>query len=137
MLDYVVNDQAALAVLGVDQQALRERMTGLRGRSLPERRALYRQDLRAMLRGVFRVLRPGGRAAFVVGNGTVSGSEDRTTAELPGWADDAGLTFDLRLRKCVFGLYNVMKDEDIVIFRNPATSPAGASGVARCATRSS
>ena len=42
VLDYVVNDQPALAVLGVDQDALRERMTGLRGQGLAERRALYR-----------------------------------------------------------------------------------------------
>jgi tRNA G10 N-methylase Trm11 len=116
-LDYVKNDDHALSALGVDIRDLRTRMTGVRGRSAKEKLSLYNEDMRATFREVARVLKPGGGAAFVVGDATVDGREVTTTETMASWAEDAGLARERSIPKIVFGLYNVMNDERILVFR--------------------
>ena len=118
-LDYVENDVHALDALGVDSVSLRDRMTGVRGRGAREKLAFYNADMRRMFGEVARVLRPGAAAVFVIGDATVDRAEHTTTADMVGWALDAGLTRERELRKTVFGLYSVMKDEKILFFRKP------------------
>jgi hypothetical protein len=118
-LDYVTNDDHALSALGVDTQALRSRMTGVRGKNAADKLALYNADMRQMFREVHRVLVPGGRAAFVIGDATVDKSEYTTRATMIEWATGVGLELERNVKKIVFGLYNVMKDESIIIFRKP------------------
>ena len=118
-LDYVENDAHALEALGVDSVRLRDRMTGVRGRGARQKLALYNADMRLMFWEVARVLRPGACAAFVIGDATVDRAEYTTTADMVGWAQAAGLRPERELRKTVFGLYSVMKDEKILFFRKP------------------
>ena len=73
-----------------------------------------------MFREVARVLKPGAKAAFVIGDATVDQSEWTTTREMGGWAVAAGLELERELPKKVYGLYSVMKDEKILVFRKPA-----------------
>ena len=72
-----------------------------------------------MFREVARVLKPGARAAFVIGDATIDRSEYTTTQQMGDWAVDAGLKRERELPKIVFGLYNVMIDEKIMVFRKP------------------
>jgi tRNA G10 N-methylase Trm11 len=116
-LDYVKNDEHALEALGVDTKVLRGIMTGVRGRGATEKLRLYNEDMQLMFREVARVLKPGARAAFVVGDATLNGEEVTTTATMAEWAVASGLVHDRTLPKTVFGLYNVMSDEKIMIFR--------------------
>ena len=118
-LDYVKNDDHALEALGVSPAALRREMTGVRGRGPKEKLALYNEDMQGMFSEVARVLKPGARAAFVIGDATVDRSEYTTTRQMGNWAIDAGLKRERELRKIVFGLYNVMTDEKILVFRKP------------------
>lgn len=119
-LDYVKNDEHALDALGVDTKALRSTMTGVRGRGPKQKLGLYNEDMRAMFAEVTRVLKPGARAAFVIGDATVDGSEFTTTGEMAEWAIATGLKLERTLPKIVFGLYSIMRDEKIMIFRKPA-----------------
>ena len=119
-LDYVKNDDHALEALGVNSAALRKQMTGVRGRGARDKLALYNEDMQEMFREVARVLKPGARAAFVIGDATVDRSEYTTTREMGNWAVDAGLEREREIPKIVFGLYNVMLDEKILVFRKPA-----------------
>ncbi len=118
-LDYVKNDDHALTALGESPAALRSEMTGVRGRGPKEKLALYNKDMQRMFREVARVLKPGARAAFVIGDATVDRSEYTTTQQMGDWAVDAGLERERELPKIVFGLYNVMIDEKILVFRKP------------------
>jgi tRNA G10 N-methylase Trm11 len=119
-LDYVKNDEHALEAMGVDMASLRGTMTGVRGRGAKQKLGLYNSDMQQMFREVCRVLKPGARAAFVVGDATVDGSEVTTTDTMAHWAVAAGMEHERTLKKTVFGLYNVMNDEKILIFRRPA-----------------
>ena len=105
--------------MGVRSAALRRVMTGVRGRGPKEKLALYNEDMRRMFREVARVLKPGARAAFVIGDATVDKSEYTTTQEMSDWAVAAGLEREREIPKIVFGLYNVMLDEKILVFRKP------------------
>jgi hypothetical protein len=118
-LDYVKNDEHALRALKVNTDDLRRLMTGVRGVGPKEKLNLYNQDMQKMFGEVAKALKPGGRAAFVVGDATVDGSEFTTTEDMTAWAVSAGLVHVRSLPKVVWGLYNVMQDEDILIFRRP------------------
>ncbi|WP_291990691.1 hypothetical protein [Luteitalea sp.] len=116
-LDYVKNDEHALAQLDVEIPHLRNVMTGVRGRGAAQKLQLYNDDMQVMFQQVARVLKPGGRAAFVIGDATVDGEEYTTTEVMASWAVTAGLRLERTIPKIVFGLYSVMKDEDILVFR--------------------
>jgi predicted methyltransferase len=73
--------------------------------------------MQAVFREVARVLKPGARAAFVVGDATVDGREVTTTGTMAEWARAAGLAVERVIPKIVFGLYATMQDEQILIFR--------------------
>lgn len=118
-LDYVKNDDHALKAMGTDITALRNEMTGVRGRGAKEKLALYNEDMRLMFAEVSRVLKRGAAAAFVIGDATVDGREVTTTATMAEWAESTGLRLERSIPKIVFGLYNVMQDERILIFRKP------------------
>jgi hypothetical protein len=60
-------------------------------------------------------------AGFVIGNATVDGSEITTVEEMADWAVEAGLTKRANIPKDVFGLYNVMQDERILILEKART----------------
>lgn len=116
-LDYVKNDEHALDALGVDTTELRTVMTGVRGRGPREKLDLYNSDMQAMFREVARILKPGGLAAFVIGDATVDGQEYTTTGQMTDWAVESGLQLERSIPKIVFGLYSVMNEEKILIFR--------------------
>ena len=118
-LDYAKNDQHALEALGIDLTQLRSEMTGVRGRGPRQKLELYNEDMKKMFAEVARVMKPGAKAAFVIGNATVDGREYTTTEKMAGWAVEAGLKRERELLKIVFGLYNVMSDEKIQIFSKP------------------
>ena len=118
-LDYVKNDDHALAALGVNVAALRGEMTGVRGRRPKDKLALYNEDMQRMFREVARVLKPGARAAFVIGDATVDRQEHTTTREMGDWAVDAGLKREREIPKSCLASTTFMQDEKILVFSKP------------------
>jgi len=64
-------------------------------------------------------LKPGAGAAFVIGDATVDRSEITTTDDMVAWAQNVGLHPERSIPKIVYGLYSVMTDEKILLFRKP------------------
>ena len=118
-LDYAANDDHALKAMGVDTGRLRSSMIGVRGSRPPQRLSYYREDMQVVFSEIARVLKLGAKAVFVVGDATVSGREQALTADAAVWAAEAGLRKVWELRKAVYGLYSIMKDEKILIFQKP------------------
>ena len=115
-LDYVKNDEHALKALGVSLSNLRDEMTGVRGRGKKAKLEFYNDDMQMMFGEVARVLKRGSRAIFVIGDATVDRREFTTTEDMIVWADSSGLALERQIPKVVYGLYNVMLDEKILIF---------------------
>lgn len=117
-LDYVKNDAHALEALGIDTQKIREEFIGVRGTGV-RRVELYNQDIAASIAEMFRVLKPRKFCAIVIGNATYLGNEVKTTEFVTEQAKKAGFEFVKNLDKIIFGLYNVMQKENILIFQKP------------------
>jgi len=116
-LDYVKNDEHALAAMGLDTTAIREDFIGVRGRGAKVRLELYAEDLKRTFLEMRRVLKPNGWAIVVIGNATVNGKEWKTTDEMVDWAGEAGLALERDMLKIVYGLYGVISYEKILFFR--------------------
>lgn len=123
-LDYVANDAHALKALGHDLPDLRESFIGVRGRGM-ERIALYNADMRQSYGEMGRVLKPGGQAVIVIGNATFQGQETDTAGFTIECMESFGLKLMRSMDKIIFGLYNVMRKEKILIFQKAGKSPHG------------
>ena len=89
---------------------------GVRGRG-SERVELYNQDMIACYKEMFRVLKKGRCAAIVIGNATYNGEEIKTVEFTIEQCERLGFKLVRNLEKIIFGLYNVMQKESILIFK--------------------
>lgn len=125
-IDYLENDSFHLGFLGCDISELRQRMIGLRGRSMKEQYELYRKDMDKMLSECARVLRLGRVCTIVVGTNNnqlskilgvppeeVQGIDD-LLAELAG---KHGLSLLRKLERQITGMANTMRSEFIVMLQ--------------------
>ncbi|MCX7762917.1 MAG: DNA methyltransferase [Candidatus Kryptonium sp.] len=115
-LDYVKNDEHALKALGYDVESLREEFIGVRGKG-KDRLDLYNEDMRKSIDEMYRVLKSGRYAVIIIGNATYQGKEIKTTEFIIDRAEEAGFTLVKNIDKIIFGLYNVMQKENILIFK--------------------
>jgi len=115
-LDYVSNDAHALKVLGYELSEIREEFVGVRGQGV-ERIDLYNQDIMKSYEEMHRVLKPGKFAVIVVGNATYMGKEVKTVEFTTDYCQKIGFKFVKNIDKIIFGLYNVMQKENILIFQ--------------------
>ncbi len=115
-LDYVANDAHALRELGYDLPEIREGFIGVRGKG-QTRIELYNEDIKKSLGEMSRVLKPQKYAAIVISNATYLGQEVETVELTIDYAAKTGLKLAKRIDKIIFGLYNVMQREKILIFQ--------------------
>lgn len=117
-LDYVENDAHSLKDLGFDLDVIRETFIGVRG-SGKKRVELYNEDIEKAYGEMYRVLKPGKFAVIVIGNATYQTSEIKTVEFTIEVMEKLGFKLVKNLHKIIFGLYNMMKEESILIFEKP------------------
>ncbi|MEO0116270.1 MAG: class I SAM-dependent methyltransferase [candidate division WOR-3 bacterium] len=115
-LDYVSNDAHALRELGYDLSELREKFIGVRGKG-QTRIDLYNEDMKRSLEEMFRVLKSKKYAVIVIGNATYRGQEVKTVEFTIDYAKRIGFKLVRNIDKIIFGLYNVIQKENILIFQ--------------------
>jgi len=115
-LDYVSNDAHALKTLGYDLKELREEFIGVRGKG-QRKIDIYNEDMKKSLKDMYRVLKPGKYALIVIGNATYQGKEIKTVEFIIDYAEEIGFKLVKNIDKIIFGLYNVMQKENILIFK--------------------
>jgi DNA modification methylase len=115
-LDYVENDNHSLKDLGYDIMKIREDFIGVRGTG-KNRIDLYNEDMKKSYNEMYRVLKPSKYAVIVIGNATYQGKEVNTVEFTINYMEDIGFQLEKNIKKIIFGLYNVMKKENILIFK--------------------
>ncbi len=115
-LDYVSNDAHTLGTLGYNLSELREEFIGVRGKG-QKRIYLYNEDMKKSLKEIYRVLKPGKYAVIIIGNATYQGKEIKTVEFIIDYARRIGFELVKNIDKIIFGLYNVMQKENILIFK--------------------
>jgi len=125
-IDYLANDSSHLNYMGVDVEALRDRMVGLRGRNLAEKYQRYREDMVKILSECARVLRPGRLCTIIVGTnsnqlGKVLGVSPDEVMGLHEILIDIGNGFGFKIVRMmsrpITGISNTMRREYILIFQ--------------------
>ncbi|MDP2643715.1 MAG: DNA methyltransferase [Desulfobacterales bacterium] len=128
-VDYLANDSFHLNFMGIDSDALREIMIGLRGRALSEKYRLYREDMGRVLAECARVLRPDCFCTIIVGTnnnqlGKVFGVSPDAVQGLHEILIDMGAGCGLKpvkvLSRPIIGISNTMRREYILILQKTA-----------------
>jgi len=115
-LNYVENDAHSLEALGYDLKKVKEDFIGVRGSGF-EKFKLYEEDMKKAYSEMYRVLKPGKYCAIVIGNVTYQGKEVDTTQNVIDYCQNIGFSLERKIEKIIYGLYNVMQKEYILIFR--------------------
>jgi len=115
-LDYVENDAHSLEDMGYKLNEIREDFIGVRGKG-KERVKLYSSDMKKSYGEMYRILKPNKYAVIVIGNATYQGQEVKTVEFTIDYMTGLGFKLEKNIMKLIFGLYNVMKKESILIFR--------------------
>ncbi|MCX7887153.1 MAG: DNA methyltransferase [Verrucomicrobiae bacterium] len=114
-LNYVQNDAHSLEALGYDLNRIREDFIGVRGFG-KKRFDLYEEDMERAYGEMARVLKPGKKACVVIGNITYRGKELDTVGNCVRHFERHGLRLIHKIEKLIYGLYNIMQREWILIF---------------------
>lgn len=114
-LNYVENDAHSLEALGYDLTHIKDEFIGVRGTGR-KRFDLYEEDMEKAYAEMARVLKPGARASVVLGNVTYQGEELGTVRNCVEHFRRHGLQLVCQIDKLIYGLYNVMQREWILIF---------------------
>ncbi len=115
-LDYVKNDAHALEALGENTSEIREEFIGVRGTN-GNKIQLYDEDLKKTYDEMHRVLKPGKVCSIVIGNATFQGNAVETVELTIDYCKSLGFELEKNVDKIIFGLYNVMQKENILVFR--------------------
>ncbi len=117
-LDYVKNDAHSLEALGLNIKQIKEKFIGVRGLN-SERIELYNQDMAKSIDEMFRVLKPRKFCVIVIGDASYLGERIKTVEFTINYATKIGFKLIKSIDKIIFGLYNIMQKENILIFQKP------------------
>ncbi len=115
-LNYVANDSHSLQALGYDLNKIREDFIGVRGSGL-DKFNLYEKDMQKAYSEMYRVLKKNKYCIIVIGNVTYDGQEVDTTGQVIDYCEKIGFKSIKKIEKIIYGLYNVMQKEYILIFK--------------------
>ena len=115
-LDYVQNDIHSLRDLGYDVLKMRNDFIGVRGNGR-SRVELYNEDMKKSYSEMYKIVKPNRYAVIIIGNATYQGIEVKTVEFTIKYMKSLGFKLTKNINKIIFGLYNVMKKENILIFK--------------------
>ncbi len=115
-LNYVANDAHSLKALGYDLDKIKEDFIGVRGTGL-NKFELYDEEMEKAYSEMYRVLKKGKYCVVIIGNVTFLGQEINTTQNVIDYCEKLGFKIIKKMEKIIYGLYNVMQKEYILIFQ--------------------
>ncbi|MEI6644963.1 MAG: DNA methyltransferase [bacterium] len=125
-IDYLDNDAFHLNYLGVDIEKLQETMVGLRGKTLPEKFALYQEDMKCVVSECSRVLKRGKICTIIVGTNTnqIGKILRQPPNEVEGLNEmlvrigqEKGMSLIRTMHRSIVGMSNTMRSEHILLLQ--------------------
>lgn len=115
-LDYVDNDKHALKSLGHNLDTIKDDFIGVRGKGL-KKIELYNEDMKNAYQEMDRVLKSGKYCTIIIGNARVDKEEIKTVENTIKIFKEMNYKLVKNIDKIIFGLYNIMQKENILIFK--------------------
>jgi DNA modification methylase len=115
-LDYVENDSHSLTDMGYELEKIKDGFIGVRGMG-KSKVDLYNEDMKKAYSEMYRVLKPDKYAVIVIGNASYQAEEVKTVEFTINYMESIGFELSKNILKPIFGLYNVMKKESMLIFK--------------------
>lgn len=115
-LNYVANDSHSLSALGYNLNQIKDDFIGVRGSGM-DKFKLYDVDMEKSYSEMYRVLKKGKYCVIIIGNVTFQGQEIDTTGTARKYCEKIGFKTIKQMEKIIYGLYNVMQKEYILIFQ--------------------
>jgi len=115
-LNYVVNDAHSLKALGYNLDKIKEEFIGVRGTGF-NKFDLYEDDMKKAYLEMYRVLKKDKYCVIIIGNVTYQGKEIDTAQNVISYCEKIGFKTIKKMEKIIYGLYNVMQKEYILIFQ--------------------
>lgn len=115
-LNYVANDSHSLSALGYNLNQIKEDFIGVRGTG-SDKFKLYDEDMEKAYSEMYRVLKKGKYCVIVIGNVTFQTKEIDTAQNVINYCEHIGFKTIKKMAKIIYGLYNVMQKEYILIFQ--------------------
>ncbi|MHA1347470.1 MAG: DNA methyltransferase, partial [Candidatus Heimdallarchaeaceae archaeon] len=115
-LDYVENDKHALSALGLDIDVIRNDFIGVRGKG-KNKISSYNKDMEKIYLEMDRVLKKGKYCVIIIGNARINKEEIQTVEMTINQFKKMGYKLEKNIDKIIFGLYNIMQKENILIFK--------------------
>ncbi|MHA1514451.1 MAG: DNA methyltransferase [Candidatus Heimdallarchaeaceae archaeon] len=115
-LDYVDNDKHALKSLGHNLDNIKDDFIGVRGKG-SKKIELYNEDMKNAYQEMDRVLKSGKYCTIIIGNARVDKEEIKTVENTIKIFQEMNYKLVKNIDKIIFGLYNIMQKENILIFK--------------------
>ncbi len=115
-LDYVRNDLHLLNYLGIDTAKLRSEMVGLKG-SKAEKLKKYEEDMWKSIQEMYRVLKPEGWAAIVLGDVVVGNKRTNFCEKMLQWAPQIGFVDAYAMKRPILGGFARLRYEYILLLQ--------------------
>ena len=125
-IDYLANDAFHLDFMGIEEEKLRDKMIGLRGRTLADKFGYYDEDMGSVLSECGRVLKPGKFCTVIIGTNNnqlskVLGVPPDEVAGLHERLQEKSANYGLKIVKSmsrpITGIANTMRREYILVFQ--------------------
>ncbi len=115
-LNYVDNDKHALKSLGYDIEKIKDDFIGVRGKG-SAKVELYNEDMKKAYTEMDRVLKSGKYCTIIIGNARIDKEEIQTVEKTIEIFKNMNYKLEKNIEKIIFGLYNIMQKENILIFK--------------------
>jgi len=115
-LNYVDNDKHALKSLGHNLDSIKDDFIGVRGKG-SKKIELYNEDMKNSYQEMDRVLKSGKYCTIIIGNARVDKEEIKTVENTIKIFQEMNYKLEKNIDKIIFGLYNIMQKENILIFK--------------------
>jgi DNA modification methylase len=126
-IDYVGKDKIAYDYLGIDTKKIESKYLGMKNGKpngnyggLPIKVAMYYEDLKKSIKNIYRLLKPGGKLAIIIGDSTVNGKKIPTTMTTKKFCEEVGFKFEKLIFNPLLGARNrAIRGESVIICYKP------------------